>query len=148
MRMACGPNLVPGRCEVPPSNGAPMITTSAPAHDAASSRSAAGTPRKVTSGPYIPPIRLMITLLGTERSARARAWPDVTPRQRPVPRPGRDTGRAPCTEPRPGPELLRGADRLPGHRGRGLVSVQRGLRQDPFQPPGQPPVGLAQQLHH
>ena len=31
LRIAIGPNRVPGRCEVPPSKGAPRITTSAPA---------------------------------------------------------------------------------------------------------------------
>ena len=40
--MACGPNLAPGRCEVPPSNGAPMIMMSVPAQDAGSARSAPG----------------------------------------------------------------------------------------------------------
>src|SRR5580693_6076316 len=55
--MAWGPNLAPGRCEVPPSNGAPMIMTSVPAQDAGSSRSARGTPRNVASGPYILPSR-------------------------------------------------------------------------------------------
>src|ERR1700759_4971749 len=49
--MACGPNLVPGRCEVPPSNGAPRNTTSYPSSASSSTR---GTPRNVTSGPYIP----------------------------------------------------------------------------------------------
>src|SRR5688572_17870770 len=51
--MARGPNRVPGRCEVPPSNGAPTITTSAPRRASASARSARSTPRKVMSGPYI-----------------------------------------------------------------------------------------------
>ena len=30
-RIACGPNRAPGRCDVPPSNGAPTMITSAPA---------------------------------------------------------------------------------------------------------------------
>ena len=30
--MYCGPNRVPDRCEVPPSKGAPRMTTSAPAY--------------------------------------------------------------------------------------------------------------------
>src|ERR687889_233458 len=51
--MAEGPNRVPGRWLVPPSKGAPRTTTSAPASDAGSSRSARGTPRKVNSGPYM-----------------------------------------------------------------------------------------------
>src|SRR5215469_13214492 len=59
--MACGPNLAPGRCDVPPSNGAPMIMMSVPAHEARSARSARATPRKVASGPYIPP-SLVISL--------------------------------------------------------------------------------------
>src|SRR6185369_8490023 len=57
--MALGPNRVPGRCEVPPSNGAPMITTSASAYVSGSRQLQAGTPRKVKSGPYIAPYRLM-----------------------------------------------------------------------------------------
>src|SRR5262249_42623156 len=60
--MACGPNRAPGRCEVPPSNGAPMIMMSVPAHDGGSDRSAAGTPRKVASGPYRLPIRVIAPL--------------------------------------------------------------------------------------
>src|SRR5512132_51401 len=36
-----------------------MIRTSAPAQVPGSARSALGTPRKVASGPYIPPIRAM-----------------------------------------------------------------------------------------
>src|SRR5919201_5016478 len=51
--MAEGPKRVPGRWLVPPSKGAPTMTTSAPANDAGSSRSARGTPRKVNSGPYM-----------------------------------------------------------------------------------------------
>src|ERR687897_3802332 len=51
--MAEGPNRVPGRWLVPPSKGAPTMTTSAPSSDAGSSRSARGTPRKVNSGPYM-----------------------------------------------------------------------------------------------
>src|SRR5215211_8332496 len=49
--MAEGPNRVPGRWLVPPSKGAPTMTTSAPWREAGSSRSARGTPRKVNSGP-------------------------------------------------------------------------------------------------
>src|SRR5581483_9931346 len=41
----------PDRYDVPLSNGAPMMTMSAPSYDAGSSRSHRGTPRKVTSGP-------------------------------------------------------------------------------------------------
>src|SRR6516165_12076142 len=53
--MACGPNRVPGRCEVPPSNGAPTNTMSNPEPGAAtSSREVRGTPAKVMSGPYMP----------------------------------------------------------------------------------------------
>ncbi len=51
MRSAYGPNRVPGRWDVPPSNGAPSTTTSAPAMDAASVQVQDGTPRNVTSGP-------------------------------------------------------------------------------------------------
>src|SRR5215216_1752027 len=51
--MAEGPKRVPGRWLVPPSKGAPTTTTSAPASDPGSSRSARGTPRKVNSGPYM-----------------------------------------------------------------------------------------------
>src|SRR5215216_6922158 len=51
--MAEGPKRAPGRLLVPPSKGAPTTTTSAPASDAGSSRSARGTPRKVSSGPYM-----------------------------------------------------------------------------------------------
>ena len=51
--MAEGPKRAPGRWLVPPSNGAPTITTSAAAREASSSRSARGTPRKVTGGPYM-----------------------------------------------------------------------------------------------
>src|SRR4029450_3760444 len=56
--MAEGPKRVPGRWLVPPSKGAPTMTTSAPSSDAGSSRSARGTPRKVYSGPYMvnPPV--------------------------------------------------------------------------------------------
>ena len=50
-RIAWGPNLVPDRCEVPPSKGAPTMTTSAPAMVAASVTSHGGTPRNVMSGP-------------------------------------------------------------------------------------------------
>src|SRR5215467_6874881 len=58
--MACGPNRAPGRCEVPPSNGAPMITMSALDQDDGSARSALGTPRNVASGPYMLPSRLIV----------------------------------------------------------------------------------------
>src|ERR1700704_3149680 len=51
--MACGPNRVPGRCEVPPSNGAPIIAMSKPPPARASSV-VLGTPAKVMSGPYMP----------------------------------------------------------------------------------------------
>src|SRR5919112_6233589 len=51
--MAEGPKRVPGRWLVPPSKGAPRTTTSAPSSDAGSARSARGTPRKLTSGPYM-----------------------------------------------------------------------------------------------
>lgn len=51
-RMACGPNRVPGRCEVPPSNGAPTMTTSWRASASAPS-AVRGTPAKVKSGPYM-----------------------------------------------------------------------------------------------
>src|SRR5215472_15605712 len=55
--MACGPNRAPGRFDVPPSKGAPMIMMSVPAQDCGSARSALGTPRKDASGPYMPPSR-------------------------------------------------------------------------------------------
>src|SRR5918999_4986981 len=51
--MAEGPKRAPGRWLVPPSKGAPTMTTSAPSSDAGSSTSARGTPRKVYSGPYM-----------------------------------------------------------------------------------------------
>src|SRR4029450_8668909 len=51
--MAEGPKRVPGRLLVPPSKGAPTMTTSAPSSVAGSARSARGTPRKVYSGPYM-----------------------------------------------------------------------------------------------
>src|SRR4029453_573622 len=51
--MAEGPTRAPGRWLVPPSKGAPTTTTSAPANDAGACRSARGTPRKVSSGPYM-----------------------------------------------------------------------------------------------
>ena len=60
--MACGPNLAPGRCEVPPSNGAPMIMMSVPAQEGGSDRSALGTPRNVASGPYKLPMRVIAVL--------------------------------------------------------------------------------------
>src|ERR1700704_4253644 len=63
--MADGPNLAPGRCVVPPSNGAPTMTTSAPAYDSTSDRSHGGTPRKVRSGPYIAPYRVISFLKPT-----------------------------------------------------------------------------------
>src|SRR5271166_2653874 len=53
--MACGPKRAPGRCDVPPSNGAPMIMMSVPAQERGSARSARSTPRNVASGPYMPP---------------------------------------------------------------------------------------------
>src|SRR5215213_3425631 len=62
--MACGPNRVPGRWDVPPSNGAPSTTTSAPAKDAGSSRSHRSTPRKVMSGPYWAPYLIATSLRG------------------------------------------------------------------------------------
>src|ERR1035438_8932589 len=56
--MACGPNRVPGRCEVPPSNGAPRNTTSYPPPSgpgaASDSSEVRSTPANVMSGPYIP----------------------------------------------------------------------------------------------
>src|SRR4051794_29525605 len=57
--MALGPNRAPERYDVPPSNGAPRTTTSAAAIDAASARSTGSTPRKVMSGPYIAPYRVI-----------------------------------------------------------------------------------------
>src|ERR1700761_770553 len=53
--MACGPNRVPGRCEVPPSNGAPTTTMSRLASARALSV-VRGTPTKVMSGPYMPAV--------------------------------------------------------------------------------------------
>src|SRR3954470_4471654 len=61
--MAIGPNRVPGRCDVPPSNGAPTTTTSAAASAVASSRSTRSTPRKVMSGPNCGPYRVMHPLV-------------------------------------------------------------------------------------
>src|SRR5215469_18756477 len=49
--MAPGPNRVPGRLVVPPSNGAPTNTTSYPSLSVSSV--ARGTPAKVMSGPYM-----------------------------------------------------------------------------------------------
>src|SRR5215212_1768508 len=56
--MAEGPKRAPGRWLVPPSKGAPTTTTSAPSSDPGSARSARGTPRNVSSGPYManPPV--------------------------------------------------------------------------------------------
>src|SRR5437016_4932822 len=54
--MACGPNRAPARYDAPASYGAPTITTSAARNASRSVRSQRGTPRKVTSGPYIPTI--------------------------------------------------------------------------------------------
>src|SRR5579872_6586707 len=76
--MACGPNRAPGRCEVPPSNGAPMIMMSVPAQEGGSPRSARGTPRNVASGPYIPPSRAMTSpqLIGASPAALVcPPWP-------------------------------------------------------------------------
>src|SRR5579864_234926 len=56
--MAWGPNRHPGRCEVPPSNGAPRMTAAAPAYVEGSPMSAAGTPANVASGPYMLPVRM------------------------------------------------------------------------------------------
>ena len=53
--MYWGPNRVPARCEVPPSNGAPKITTSASAYVSASAQSHRCTPRNVMSGPNCGP---------------------------------------------------------------------------------------------
>ena len=53
--MYCGPNRVPERCDVPPSNGAPRMTTSASAKVAGSAQSQRSTPRNVMSGPNIAP---------------------------------------------------------------------------------------------
>src|SRR5690348_10307536 len=55
--MAPGPKRAPGRCDVPPSNGAPTMTTSAPAKLSGSSTVHGGTPRNVMSGPYMAPYR-------------------------------------------------------------------------------------------
>src|SRR3954447_7625461 len=49
--MAMGPKRAPERADVPPSKGAPRITTWASAYVEGSSRSHIGTPRKVKSGP-------------------------------------------------------------------------------------------------
>src|SRR5262249_23118690 len=86
--MACGPNLAPGRCDVPPSNGAPMISTSAPAQEPGSARSARGTPRNVTSGPYIPPSRGLLAPAPPPRAPLAPAPPPRAPlAPAPPPRP-------------------------------------------------------------
>ena len=68
--MADGPNRVPGRCEVPPSNGAPMITTSASAYVTGSSTVHGGTPRNVMSGPYIGPYRVIVPPSPTANRSR------------------------------------------------------------------------------
>src|SRR6266436_5757179 len=75
--MACGPNLAPGRCEVPPSNGAPMMRMSVPAHDAGSARSAGGTPRNVASGPYMLPSRGITALASVRAECCSAADPAV-----------------------------------------------------------------------
>src|SRR5258707_773503 len=75
--MACGPNLAPGRCEVPPSNGAPMMRMSVPAHEAGSARSAGGTPRNVASGPYMLPSRAMTTSPSVRAGCCSAAGPGV-----------------------------------------------------------------------
>src|SRR3984957_14797056 len=148
--MAWGPNLAPGRCEVPPSNGAPMIMMSVPAQDAGSSRAARGTPRNGASGPYILPSRA----IGPP--------PSPTPPSKPPPPNPDDHGAG-----RPGPPrgagLARAGRQSPGGRsagsgaggvavpGRGLdpgLTGRRTAGQDPGQWPRQPPVGLAQQFHH
>ena len=51
IRMAIGPKRAPERADVPPSKGAPRITTCASAYVNGSSRSHMGTSRKVKSGP-------------------------------------------------------------------------------------------------
>ena len=70
-RMADGPKRVPGRCDVPPSKGAPTTTTSAAASAPASSTSTAGTPRKVMSGPNWAPYRVMGYFLPVRREPGA-----------------------------------------------------------------------------
>src|ERR1700727_3680911 len=108
--MACGPNRAPGRCEVPPSNGAPMIMMSVPAQDGGSARSARFTPRKVASGPYIPPRRVI-------RSTYA--GPDVAAvlgrRLEPAGRTGRPAGQDAWQRPRQPPVRL--PEQLPDGRG-------------------------------
>src|SRR6185437_1046537 len=120
-------NLVPGRCDVPPSNGAPRNTTSYPSSASSSTR---GTPRNVTSGPYIP--RTMTSSGPTS--------PAMT---------------APFGKPRPGSRTIQG--REPGPFGasvnlsrsaRRLGHLRRLTREKPVQPARQPPVGLPEQLHH
>src|SRR5215468_10883250 len=86
-----------------------MIRTSAPAQVAGSARSALGTPRKVASGPYIPPIRAMTP-------------PEIAGHVSMLPAPGEmpgATGAAPGIPPAAGPGLP-GPDQDP-RRGRGLV---------------------------
>src|SRR5580692_4443791 len=85
--MAWGPKRAPGRCDVPPSNGAPMIMMSVPAHELGSARSSRSTPKNVASGPYMPPSRVMSPTYRArpgpkpsqpheKRLARLRACPD------------------------------------------------------------------------
>src|SRR5262245_41289692 len=60
MRIAIGPKRAPERADVPPSNGAPRITTWASAYVEGSSRSHIGTPRNVKSGPNCWPYRVIL----------------------------------------------------------------------------------------
>src|SRR5690348_15856872 len=124
--MACGPNLVPGRCEVPPSNGAPRNTTSYPSSASSSTR---GTPRNVTSGPNNP------RTMSPSTSGMAQA-------------PGRKTNRlshhtgASAAVVR----CLVDLDRF--WPGGGRRTRAGSGRVSPCQPARQPPVGHAYQLHH
>src|SRR5437764_11460671 len=75
--MACGPNRAPARYDAPASYGAPTITTSAARNASRSVRSQRGTPRNVTSGPYMPAIAapLLPVRRGHFRPRGVTFWP-------------------------------------------------------------------------
>src|ERR1700688_2602476 len=112
--MACGPNRVPGRCEVPPSNGAPRNTTSYPPSPpdpgAASSASSEvrSTPANVMSGPYIPRV-----ISGSAISSRLRLRKGTNSQERRSRPPN-----GPVTPPQGQPEISQfaGKPSVPGWR--------------------------------
>src|SRR5262249_27729946 len=101
-----------------PSNGAPMISTSAPAQDPGSARLARGTPRKVTSGPYIPP-------------SRGPMSPTPPPRPMGPPKISAETSSMPGRRARFPAGARASARRHPVHQGAvgGVGEVEAGLRQ-------------------